>query len=193
MPRYFDFEVSLVGIKPRIWRRFLLMENASCANLHEAIQAAFGWENDHLYEFRREGRRGGRLCRADYEDQYDEDAAPVAKKVKVGDVFALPGDTCLYIYDFGDDWQHEVVLKGIVELPEKFSCRLLDGQRNGPPEDCGGIWGYEDCCQALAHTKEELAKLDQHAREEVESRLEWLGDWRPEDFNLAVRKKRFDR
>jgi len=169
------------------------MENASCANLHEEIQAAFGWENDHLYEFRQKGRRGERLCRADYEDRYDEDNAPVAKKVKVGDIFAQPGDSYLYIYDFGDDWQHEVVLKGIVELPEKFSCRLLDGRCNGPPEDCGGTWGYEDCCRALAYTKEELAKMNKGAREEVESRLEWLGDWRPEDFDLAVMKKQFDR
>ena len=88
MPRYFDFEASLVGIKPQIWRRFLLMEKASFANLHDVIQAAFGWENYHLYEFREKGRRGGRLCRADYENPYDEDDAPVAEKVRLRDVFA---------------------------------------------------------------------------------------------------------
>ena len=193
MPSYFDFEVSLLGIKPRIWRRFLLTEKATFANLHEVIQAAFGWENDHLYEFREKGRRGGRLCRADYEDLYGEDDAPVAKKMNVRDVFTRQGDTCLYVYDFGDDWQHEVVLKGTVELPEKFSCRLLDGARNGPPEDCGGTWGYEECCQAVAYSEADIARLGKDEREDVESRREWLGDWRPEDFDLAARKKKLDR
>jgi len=193
MPSYFDFEVSLMGIEPRIWRRFLLMEKATFANLHEVIQAAFGWENDHLYEFRQKGRRGGRLCRADYEDPYGEDDAPGAKTIKVRDVFARQGDACLYVYDFGDDWHHEVALQGIVELPEKFSCRLLGGARNGPPEDCGGVWGYGDCCQALACTDRDLAKMTEEERENGESRREWLGDWRPEDFDLVAKKKRFDR
>jgi len=193
MPSYFDFEVSLLGIKPRIWRRFLLMEKATFENLHEVIQAAFGWENGHLYEFREKGRRGQRLCRADYEDPYGEDDAPFAKKLKARDVLAQQGDMCLYVYDFGDDWHHDVVLKGMVEMPEKFSCRLLDGARNGPPEDCGGIWGYDECCQAVAYTEGALAKLSKKEREDVKSRREWLGDCRPEDFDLAARRKRFDR
>ena len=80
-------------------------------------------------------------------------------------------------------------LKGFVELPEKFVRRLTDGARAFPPEDCGGTFGYEECCEALKIPAKELAKLD---GEELDWRKEWFGDWKPERFNQNEVSKRFD-
>ena len=188
MPKYLDMEVSLIGIKPKIWRRFLIQSTASFQHLHSAIQVACGWWDYHLFEFQ-EKPRGRPIARADYEEPWDEKPAPVAKRVKLSSYFRQRGDTCIYIYDFGDDWHHLVTLKEIVELPEKFRRRLLDGARSFPREDCGGVWGYGSCLKALGILEPE--KDDD--REDLAQRKDWLGDWHPEAFELAEVKSCFDR
>jgi len=188
MPTYLDMEVSLLGIKPKIWRRFLIQSTASFQHLHDAIQAACGWWDYHLFQFQA-SRRGGSIARADYEDPWDEDSVPVAKRVKLSSYFRERGDSCLYVYDFGDDWHHLVTLKKVVELPEKFRRRLLAGARSFPPEDCGGIWGYEHCLKALGILEPE----QDDDSEDLAQRKEWLGDWQPEAFSLAEVKSHFDR
>ena len=193
MLKYFEFDVSLVGIKPRIWRRFLLPAKATFQDLHDAIQDAFGWEQSHLFSFRDVGRRGEEIARMDYEDPYGEDPAPIAQAVPLSAHLDRKGGECVYIYDFGDNWEHRVKVRDLIEDPEKFKRRLLAGARACPSEDSGGTWGYEECCQALAMTDEELSKLSADDRDEVESRLEWLGDWQPEAFDLEATRKRFDR
>jgi hypothetical protein len=137
---YFEFEVSLRGAEPRIWRRFLIAETASFLHLHEAIQEACGWLNCHLFTFR--DRKGKAI--AGLPDDEDGDPDPDARKVKLRSYFGR-ARSCLYEYDFGDSWEHEVTLQGIVERPEKFGRMLLGGERAFPPEDCGGIPGYEEC------------------------------------------------
>ena len=97
-----------------------------------------------------------------------------------------------YVYDFGDNCQNVVEVKDVVEMPEEFTCRLLDGARACPPEDCGGTMGYEECCEAVSMSKSDLRKLDAYARQEVESRLEWLNGWQPEAFDTKAVRKRFD-
>jgi hypothetical protein len=189
MAEYFDLEVSLEGIKPRIWRRFLLAGDATFGDLHEAIQDSFGWESDHLYEFRdKKGRQT--IARADFEGAGDE-GSPTVDEVDLAFFFKKKGTKCQYVYDFGDNWQHAVELKGVVELPDTFGRRLLDGARACPPEDCGGIWGYEQCCEIAAMSDDDIKKVKGKAAE-LEERKEWLGDWHPEEFDLAEAKKEFD-
>ena len=107
---YYDFEVSLEGIKPRIWRRFLLRKNSMFDELHDTIQKACGWQSCHLFDFRPAGRRE-RLAVSRYEEPFDEDdVAPVAGAVRIDNLFHNPGDKCIYVYDFGDDWEHPRVL-----------------------------------------------------------------------------------
>lgn len=187
MPKYLEFEVSLIGIAPRIWRRFLLANNSTFADLHEAIQGSLGWESDHLYEFRdKKGRET--IARADFEGA-DDDDAPTVDEVALASFFKRTGTKCIYVYDFGDNWTHAVQLKGFMELADTFHRRLLDGARACPPEDCGGTYGYERCVEAAGVSEEEIEKSED---EDLLDRKEWVGDWNPEEFDLAAVKKNFD-
>jgi len=199
MPKYLELEISLMYAEPRIWRRFLIASGASFADLHNAIQVACGWDNYHLYEFfemkkkptSRMVRPGESIARP--EDAFiDDKNVPSDEDVRLGSYFNRKGKVCLYRYDFGDDWKHLVELKKIVEEPKKFNRRLTGGERAFPPEDCGGIYGYETCCTAATISESELLELDEDTRCEIEEHRDWMGEWHPEDFNLEKAKKRFD-
>src|SRR3989338_5928574 len=147
MPQYFECDVSLGHVTPRLWRRFLLRRTATFQDLHRAIQDACGWENAHLFEFRAGGRQGATIAGIPDEDGLG-DPVPDARKVKLVAYCGSSGPArCVYLYDFGDGWEHDVHLRGVVALPETFRRRLLDGQRAFPPEDCGSYPGYARCVQ----------------------------------------------
>ncbi len=204
METYFDREVSLLEIEPRIWRRFLLYSEATFMHFHSAIQQAFGWQNCHLYEFL-DGQveendtrplyamKLPRIARSEHAEPHDDEPdAPGADDIELGHYFPAKNKRCFYVYDFGDNLQHLVEVKDTLELPEEFTRRLLDGARACPPEDCGGTMGYEECCEAVSMSREEIKKLDVGAREEIEWRQEWLDGWQPEVFALEEMKKTFD-
>ncbi len=166
LPAYFDFEVTLRGAKPRIWRRFLIAKTATFLHLHEAIQAACGWMNCHLFDFH-DGKR--RPIAGLPDDEYGE-PDPDAKKVKL-DSYFTDANACVYEYDFGDSWEHDLKLKEVVQSAEKFGRMLLGGARAFPPEDCGSIPGYEECVRVAKGGKD------------PEKLRKWLGDWDPEKFD----------
>jgi hypothetical protein len=190
MRKYLDLEVSLLDIDPRIWRRVLLAQTSSFEDLHEAIQGSFGWEFDHLFEFREpKGRRT--IAGAGLDDPYADEEAPHVGKLKLAAFLTRKGRKCIYVYDFGDNWEHLVEFHGIVESPEKFKRRLVDGARACPLEDCGGVWGYYACCAAVGAIAPKEIGI---GKEDLEDRKEWVGDeWHPDKFDLGVRKKAFDR
>jgi hypothetical protein len=182
MATYFCFEVRLLEVEPPIWRKFLIASTASFQDLHGAIQDAAGWEDDHLFQFQA-GERGPVIASVSDDDSDDPDAA----RVKLSSFFGPGGKKkCQYLYDFGDSWLHEVELVSTVENDEKFKRRLLDGGRAFPPEDCGGVGGYERYVELLKTGSDPYG-------EDPEEVLEWLGDWKPEDFDVASVKKKFDR
>jgi hypothetical protein len=182
--RYLELEISLRDIRPRIWRRFLLRDNASFQDLHQAIQKSFGWQSYHLFSFSTAANwKGETIAGSPGDNGGFGEPTPDARKVKLSRWLQNPKDKLTYIYDFGDNWEHQIVLRAIHQLPERFERRLLAGRRAGPPEDCGGYPGYEDC----------VARLSGESGEEAEELKEWLGDWRPETFELAEEKKSFDR
>jgi hypothetical protein len=190
MPKYFEFEVSLRGVKPRIWRRFLLpVQSTTFHQLHEAIQDACGWWNYHLFVFRHSGRNlepiAGMPGDLD-EDIYDEPLKD-ARRVKVNSFFGEgQGSSCIYEYDFGDGWEHEVKLVGEVDDPEAFRRRLLGGERAFPHEDSGGLSGYERYAEFVQTGKDPW-------EEDPDEIREWLGGWHPERFDLKTVKAQFDR
>ena len=110
MPGYYEFEVTLAEIEPRIWRRFLISSDATFGDLHDAIQDAFGWFDEHLWAFQEPGPHGETIAGVPDED---DDTTPDARAVRLTNFFdGTDGrDQCLYIYDFGDRWHHEVVLQ----------------------------------------------------------------------------------
>ena len=123
-------------------------------------------------------------------------STPLDGDVLLVDRFLKRAKQCVYVYDFGDYWEHLVELKQVVELPEKFVRRLVGGERAFPPEDCGSLPGYEECCEAFGMSDGDLAKLkrsDPEMWDEMESRKEWMGDWDPERLDLKALKTVFGR
>ncbi|MGH2699715.1 MAG: plasmid pRiA4b ORF-3 family protein [Actinomycetota bacterium] len=185
MPAYFDFEVSLIGAEPRVWRRFLIHSNTTFMDLHDAIQDACGWLHSHLFAF--ESPEGSAIAGLPHDAGFGE-PDPDAAGVRLP-VFFKNGanERCLYTYDFGDSWEHDVVLRGQVDSPDRFGRRLTDGARAFPLEDCGGLWGYEECVKVAQGYEGETSAGD------AASLREWLGGWTPEAFDLVATKRSFDR
>ena len=174
----FQFKIILIGTNPPVWRRIQVPEYYTFYDLHVAIQDAMGWLDSHLHDFKIQPRR--RACldiRIESPFALDdlEEAAPLlTTEVAVADFIQEPGDRALYAYDYGDDWQHDVLYEGsFTREPKKKYPICLAGELPGPPEDCGGIPGYYDCINALKN------------RDNSEGLLTWLGRWKPDRFDPA--------
>ncbi len=189
MPKYFELEVSLRSIRPRIWRRFLLPTTATFGQLHTAIQDAGGWLDYHLHAFRPAIGAPEDLCGTPGEDPWTGEKTRDSKKMRLNQWFMDDEPNykqkCVYLYDFGDGWEADVVLKRVVVLDERWARKLVKGARNFPPEDSGGPWAYPEWLELRAKNPKSLK------REEKE-RLAWLGDWQPDDWQLADAQARFD-
>jgi hypothetical protein len=189
MPGYFEFEVSLCGIEPRIWRRFqMLSDLMSFQELHDAIQAAAGWWEYHLWVFRKTPTfDSDPITGISTEDDLEVYGKRLRKpeSILLKSYFPKKGTRCYYEYDFGDGWIHEVTLVGEVELPEVFLRRLVAGERAFPHEDCGGTGGYERCVEFLKTGKDPWG-------DDPDGFREWLDGWDPERFDLDTMKAKFD-
>jgi hypothetical protein len=155
----YQVKITLHGTRPPIWRRLRLPAATTLAQLHQVIQVAFGWEDAHLHAFEVGGRR---YSRPDFE-LWDE--AADERKVRLRDLAARPGTRLAYTYDFGDSWEHDVLVEKILPSDGVPQAVCLTGRRAGPPEDCGGVWGYAELCDILADPDH-----PDHAE-----RVEWLG------------------
>lgn len=174
----YQLKVVLRGTTPPIWRRLEVPASLTLADLHAVLQTAFGWSHSHLHEFDTAlGRFADHREDADFDDHdlRPEDA------VTLEQVAPKVGDKLQYIYDFGDDWQHDIAVEKVLERgPGIDYPRCTGGRRAAPPEDCGGVWGYQDLIDVLANPDDE----------EHEDRLEWLGladrsDFDPDAFDAA--------
>jgi hypothetical protein len=154
----YQLKVSLRGAKPPIWRRLLAPADISLARLHATIGAAFGWHGGHLHVFE---TAYGDFGRADRELGHRADGSVTLEQVALE-----VKDKIRYTYDFGDDWVHDIVVEKVLD-PDPLTAypRCTGGKRAAPPEDCGGIWGYEELVQVLADP----------AHPQHEERLQWLG------------------
>ena len=169
-PKVVSLKVTLRDTKPPVWRRLLVPGATTLGDLHRAIQAAMGWDDCHLHTFDIEDRQYG--DRRAVDDVVDENRVTLNGLTKSGVTrFA-------YTYDFGDNWQHAVVIEKSPPAVEALSRPVCTaGKRRCPPEDCGGPWGYRELLDILADP----------AHPEHAGRREWLGeDFDPEDFNPAI-------
>lgn len=168
-----QLKISLAGIsKPPVWRRVLVPATMRLDLLHTVIQSAMGWTDTHMHEFTADGiDYGPRDAELDLIDE---------RTVWVGDLIGEPRDRMRYTYDFGDYWQHDVVVEKVLPVEKGVRYpRCVGGKGRRPPEDCGGVWGYADLRETLADP----------AHEEHEAMLEWLGldsaaDFDPHAFDL---------
>ncbi|WP_240157500.1 plasmid pRiA4b ORF-3 family protein [Pseudonocardia broussonetiae] len=182
--KIFELEIVLAEVRPSVRRRVQVPGEIDLAVLHEVVQSAMGWTNSHLHEFEIAGRRYG-IPDPDWpaQDVTDESKGKLFRLVKQGDRFG-------YVYDFGDNWAHEITVdKVFTAEPGVRYPRCVAGQGACPPEDVGGIWGYEEFLVALADPshpdhdeRREWAggEFDPHRFEpaEADRALEWLA-WRP--------------
>jgi hypothetical protein len=170
----YQLEITLLGSKPRIWRRFEVPANITLASLHYIIQTVMGWENSHLHQFTIGEERYGEII-PDVVSGMDLEMTD-ERKIKLGDVVGNVGDRFMYEYDFGDSWEHglKVLKTGPPEPGVRYPV-CLAGKRACPPEDCGGVWGYENLLEIIADP----------SHEEHGSMMEWLGEeFDPEAFDL---------
>ena len=142
-----SLKVTLRDIKPPVWRRIWVPGSTTLAGLHVAIQAAMGWYNCHLHDFDVGGMRYGDPDGAnDFDDDLeDENRLRLSALVKSG------VNRFRYTYDYGDRWQHEILIeKAPPSGPAGALPACVAGQRNCPPEDSGGPWGYAELLEILA-------------------------------------------
>lgn len=162
-------KITLRGSKPPIWRRLEVPSDITLEELHRVVQTAFGWEDYHLWVFE---TRSGDYGMADPELGHRSAAAR-----KLQDVAAGAGARIRYRYDFGDDWAHEVLVEDVlVAEPGVDYPRVVAGRRAGPPEDCGGIWGYQNLLLVLADPEHEQHRF----------LVEWLGLDSADEFDPAA-------
>jgi hypothetical protein len=142
----YRIHVSLLDIKPLIWRRVELSSHTTLKQFHRILQIVMGWGNCHLHEFLVGTKRYG-VPDPTYDDPGD---VIVEGKILLCEVLPAPGAQIRYVYDFGDYWQHIVELEEILpDQPDhEYPC-LIDGARSCPPEDCGGTTGYTDLLEVL--------------------------------------------
>jgi hypothetical protein len=174
----YQFKIMLKDIHPPVWRRIQVPETYTFWDLHVAIQDAMGWLDYHLHEFQALNPRNGKSESIGIpEDEPGEIEIIAGWERKLSDYFNPDNSKASYLYDFGDGWEHEIKLEKIMPREKNRSYPLcLDGQRACPPEDCGGVSGYQDLLEILANPR----------HKKYQQTLEWLGDeFNPEHFNQA--------
>jgi hypothetical protein len=173
----YQLEITLRDLRPPVWRRVQVPAEISLAMLHHVIQIAMGWTDSHLHQFEIHGKRYGVPGPEDWEPVQDERGG------RLCEVLPAPKERAVYTYDFGDGWQHDVVVEEIAKAePGKRYPVCIAGRRACPPEDVGGPWGY-------ARMLEVLASPDGPEREEF---LVWLGDaFDSEAFDVDAVNRRF--
>ena len=165
----FELDVTLRQVKPAVWRRLRVSASLSLRELHHVLQITLGWEDKHLHEFRIGEKRYGMKVPG-------EKPIPDEREFQLGPLLRAV-DELEYLYDFGDGWSHQVLVKPVPLTARSPKAECLDGDRAVPPEDCGGPPGYRDLIKALSKPKSPRGR-------EV---LEWIGPgFDPEQFDLRA-------
>jgi hypothetical protein len=153
-------KVTLRDAKPPIWRRFEVPSDITLERLHRVIQTGFGWQDSHWHVF---DTAVGRYGTRDPEGEADNYNGAYKKLSTVAD---WPGDRFLYTYDFGDNWELDILVEAVTPAgPGIAYPRCTGGRRAGPPEDSGGVWGYVEMLKVLANPR----------HQDHQDLLQWLG------------------
>jgi len=172
----YQIKVTLLGTSPPIWRRLLLPADLTLAGLHNVLQSAMGWEHSHLHEFQVGRQRYGEPVLND--GGFSVDSLMDERQVRLHQVLGRVGAKAIYIYDFGDGWEHGMVLEKRLPVdPSLAYPACTGGQRACPPEDCGGIPGFYELLEAIQDPK----------HERHEELLDWVGEeYDPEAFSMEA-------
>jgi Plasmid pRiA4b ORF-3-like protein. len=172
----YQFKIALEKIRPPIWRRIQVPETYSFWDLHVAIQDSMGWSDYHLHQFEMVDPSTGIKREIGIPDEEFDEEILAEQKHKIAKWFSMKNSLAHYTYDFGDNWEHEVKLEKILPRNRRVSYpRCTAGKRACPPEDCGGIWGYENLMKIISDPD----------NKEYEEMMEWLGEeFDPEHFDV---------
>jgi len=175
MDEIIQLKITLEWTSPPIWRRVLVDKNTTFFEFHQIIQVLMGWEDAHLYEFNIKDLRIGerpegfdhtvfRFC-----DDRDD------KKETLGNHIKAVKEKFKYIYDFGDNWTHKIVVEKFLPRDASLNYPIcIKGKMNGPVEDCGGVYGFYELLDTISDENDP----------EREEALDWLGeDYDPEHFD----------
>jgi hypothetical protein len=165
-----QIKVKLLGVtKPPVWRRLQFRADTTLNHLHEMLVAAFGWQDYHMHCFSSGPEEFGV---PDPELGFIDE-----RHVTLGELIGGVGDRLRYTYDFGDDWQHEIVVEELLDPDPEIHYPVLVAAKGAcPPEDCGGPWGYAELKDILTNPSHE-----QH-----QDMLDWLGLNHASEFHPAA-------
>jgi len=178
--RVYQFKIQLLDVEPPVWRRIQVPETYSFWDLHVAIQDAMGWTDCHLHVFELGDPATNRKVEFGIPDHDVEEADRrelPGWEYSIADFFSPSNLSARYVYDFGDNWRHSVVLEEIVPRVKWGRYpQCIDGARACPHEDCGGASGYAELLRILRNPR----------HEDHEQMRAWVGEgFDPEAFNPA--------
>jgi hypothetical protein len=166
----YSLKISLSEIEPQIWRRFTVPAGITLDRLHDIIQIIMGWEDSHLHQFSI-GKK-----RYTENPEFREDGLEEAN-YRLGDLVKQKNRVFGYLYDFGDRWEHEIVLENNRYSSPQSDIECLEGANACPPEDVGGVPGYYGFCDAMINPKHKG-----HG-----SYMEWYGGvYHPKQFDVEA-------
>lgn len=166
--RVYQFKITLKNSKPPIWRRIQVPETYTFWDLHVAIQDSMGWFDYHLHQFNMLNPSTGLKVEIGIPDkEFDWDIVILPElNQKIADYFSMENQKADYVYDFGDNWEHKVQLEKILPGEKNINYPIcIEGKRACPPEDCGGVWGYEEFLEAIKDPE----------NPEHNEMMEWIG------------------
>lgn len=175
--------VELLDIKPTIWRRVHVDGRIRLDALHHILQTAMGWSDAHLHEFEIRGKHYGTP-----DPEYADLEMLDEKKIRLNQLLDV-GDICIYLYDFGDSWQHRITVESIEDLDDVDAnvgnAWIENGEGACPPEDVGGTGGYQEMLNALENAP--------YGEDAIQFR-EWAGlDFDPGRFDRLAANAAIDR
>ena len=166
----YQIKVTLNDSKRPIWRRVLVEDTTTLSKLHTILQTVMGWTDSHLHQFIIDEKFYG-----EPDDEFSDIEVKNEKRYHLNQFVEHKGFKFIYEYDFGDSWEHTILVEAILPAEKgAFYPRCIEGKRACPPEDVGGVWGYEDFQKVIANPKDP----------EYDEMMEWIGSFDPERFNL---------
>jgi hypothetical protein len=174
-PSIHRLKVTIRDVRPPVWRRLEVPGDMTLASLHGVLQTAFGWTESHLHQF-----VVGDACYGAPHLDYGDWGTPMAdeRRVRLQDIVGGGVKRFVYEYDFGDGWEHQIVVEKVTAAETGIRYpRCTAGRRACPPEDCGGPWGYVQLLETIADPE----------HPEYDFMREWLGEeFDAEAFDLEA-------